>query len=354
MYVVINLFFTLTVISGILYLSIIYGSTATALSGLAIAAFAVLSYIYLILAARHVSCTVEAPVAIAVPGEEVNIIVKNTTSGIFSMGRTKYYLRIQNEIGNGRKKIRCREDGIYNMSFPEAGQFQIVVKYIKKYDPSGLLCVKKKMKKSCKVMVLPEVIPILVDLTEGTKNFIGDADVYDDVRPGHDPSERFGVRPFADGDKIQSVHWKLSAKSDELMVNENSLPKACSAVILIERCAKDMAEYLKVIASYSFSIMDIKCPHYVAWYSGIKNDIMRIRVDDEESYYIMLNYLLAEKKMKKESDIVNAYNEKYKSENILHRLYLDRDMVMYNNGNKIGVYTKGSISKQLEDTEILL
>ncbi len=350
----INFIIALTVILVIIYLSIIYGSTAIALSGLAVAAFAVLSYVYLFLVRRRIRCGIEAPVAVAEPGKDVNIIISGGADGIFYEGRIKYYLKLCNDMGKGKKRIRLRKTGTYNMSFPEVGQFRITISSVKIYDPTGTLYLRKKIEKSCKIIVLPEAAPLHVVLSEGTKNFFGDADVYDDVRPGYDPSERFGVRPFADGDKIQSIHWKLSAKSDEFMVKENSLPRACSAVILVERCANNMAEYIKVIASYSFSIMDVKCPHYVAWYSGIKNDIIRIRVDDEESYYIMINHLLAEKREKKASDIENMYNERYKSESIMHRLFLDAGMVMYHNGVKIAEYVKGNTLKMLEDTEILL
>ena len=34
--------------------------------------------------------------------------------------------------------------------------------------------------------------------------------------------------------KRQSVHWKLSARTDELMVKENSLPKACAVAIVAD------------------------------------------------------------------------------------------------------------------------
>ncbi|MCI8307312.1 MAG: DUF58 domain-containing protein [Lachnospiraceae bacterium] len=350
----INLIFTLTVIFVIIYLSIIYGSTALALSGLAVAAFAVLSYVYLIFAWFRASCKIEAPVAVTEPGRDVGVKVYGGTSGLFYAGKIRYCIKINNDMGKGKKRLRLREAGIYNMSFPEAGQFHVAINKIKIYEPAGVLCIRKKMNESCKIIVLPDIVPVHAELSEGTKNFFGDADVYDDVRPGHDPSERFGVRPFADGDKIQSIHWKLSAKSDALMVKENSLPKACSAVILAELCADDMPGYIKVIASYSFSLMDIRCPHYVAWFSGIKDDIIRIRVDDEESFYIMLNYLLSEKKAKRASGIEDIYNERYRSENILHRLFLDSRMAMYRNGERIAIYGKGTISKQLEHTEILL
>lgn len=352
----INLIFTVIIILGIIYIAIIYGSTATALLGLAAALFAVLSYVYLIITLFRFRCRIEAPVAVAMPGESVNVIVNGRSGGIFAPGKIKYCIKVRSSIRKGKKKIRFRGDGIYDMSFPEAGYYNIEIKYVKIYDLTGCLCIRKRIGRSCGVMVLPEIVPIVARLTEATKNFFGDADVYDDIRPGHDPSEKFGIRPFANGDKIQSIHWKLSAKSDELMVKENSLPRACSAVILAERCARNMAEYIKIISAYSFSLMDRSCPHYVSWFSGIHNDIIRIRVDDEESYYIMINYLLEEKKVKNEAGVEKMYNEKYRSENIMHKLYLDSNMVMRHNGNVVCRYgkEKGNVTKQLENTELVL
>lgn len=49
---------------------------------------------------------------------------------------------------------------------------------------------------------------------------------------------------------------------------------------------------MKLLVSLSFSLMDQKCSHYVAWYDISINDIVRARVDDEEGFYIFLNSFL--------------------------------------------------------------
>ena len=49
---------------------------------------------------------------------------------------------------------------------------------------------------------------------------------------------------------------------------------------------------MKLLVSLSFSLMDQKCSHYVAWYDTAINDIVRARVDDEEGFYIFLNSFL--------------------------------------------------------------
>ena len=47
---------------------------------------------------------------------------------------------------------------------------------------------------------------------------------YDHDRRGQDRSEVFEMRDFHDGDSFKQVHWKLSARFDDLMVREASLP----------------------------------------------------------------------------------------------------------------------------------
>lgn len=143
---------------------------------------------------------------------------------------------------------------------------------------------------------MPQIDEIPVRITDRVRNFFGNSDIYDDLRPGYDPSELFDVREFQNGDRLQSVHWKLSARTDELMVKENSLPKACAVAIVadlrgIKKCRQADA-FMKLLVSLSFSLMDQKCSHYVAWYDTAINDIVRARVDDEEGFYIFLNSFL--------------------------------------------------------------
>lgn len=133
-----------------------------------------------------------------------------------------------------------------------------------------------------------------VRLSESARNFVGEALVYDSLRSGDDASEVFKLREFQDGDKLKNIHWKLSAKMDELIVRENGFPKACSTVLILEgvgavsgknkRRQKASEAFLQVAASLSFSMMDKECPHYVAWLSKRYQEVKRIRVDDEESF----------------------------------------------------------------------
>lgn len=51
-------------------------------------------------------------------------------------------------------------------------------------------------------------------------------------KKGSDHSEMFDLKNYAPGDDVRSIHWKLSSKTDELIIRESSNPSHYSVVIL--------------------------------------------------------------------------------------------------------------------------
>ena len=51
-------------------------------------------------------------------------------------------------------------------------------------------------------------------------------------RPGSDPSEMFDIREYVPGDDIRAIHWKLSSKTDSLILRQASEP-SCYQVALL-------------------------------------------------------------------------------------------------------------------------
>ena len=68
--------------------------------------------------------------------------------------------------------------------------------------------------------MLPELDAVAVQVSERVRRYFGEAESYDDFQPGTDVSQIFDVREYRPGDRLQRIHWKLSAKSDGLLVRE--------------------------------------------------------------------------------------------------------------------------------------
>lgn len=72
-------------------------------------------------------------------------------------------------------------------------------------------------------VIEPELFLPRVSLTENT-TVITEGEQYSQTKPGSDPSETFGIRAYIPGDPIRQIHWKLSLKSDDLLLRELGLP----------------------------------------------------------------------------------------------------------------------------------
>ncbi len=122
------------------------------------------------------------------------------------------------------------------------------------------------------VTVYPTLFFPRVSLSENT-TVISDSEQYSRVRPGSDPSETFSVREYMPGDPIRRIHWKLSQKTEHLMLRELGLPVVnrtllvfrntlCEGSIISHDAADAMAE---VFLSVSRALVGAGCIHTAAF-----------------------------------------------------------------------------------------
>lgn len=354
--------------AAIFYISILYKSPSLVLISYAGAALLILACLFLAYRIRTVQCRMTFPISIAECGKPLTACVIIENKSFLPCLKFQCLLEQRNRLLNKRRRkwLRGGMAAAGTSSFDHSvllrdyGSYEMNLVKVRIYDLTGLFYADKKIKSSGLVQVLPKMQEIGVHISEATRNFLGEADVYDDHRPGDDHSELFQVRTFQNGDKIQSVHWKLSAKADELLVKEDSLPRACPAVFLLgyqsekQKLEEKVNAYLTVLASISFSMMDAGCPHYTAWYSSRRGDIVRMRVDDEESLFLFLSCYLEETFQKQEGNLLEAYREKYRGENYLFVLELDERLELRKNQDKIAGFRVKNWEERLRGLDIIL
>lgn len=363
-----SIFLAALITASIFYTSILYKSSSLVILAYACALYFVLACVFLAYRVRTVSCRITFPVSIAECGRPLTACIEITNTGFLPCLKFRCLLVQRNRfINKKQKKWLCGGMAAgagssfdYSAVIDNYGSYDMELKKLRIYDLTGLFYLDKRVKSICSVQVLPNMQEIGVHLTEAVRNFPGEADVYDEYRPGDDPSELFQVRPFQNGDRIQRIHWKLSAKSEELLVKEDSLPKACPVVFLLgyknekQKTQEKVNAYLSVLSSISFSLMDAGCPHYAAWYSSRQGDIVRVRVDDEESLYLFLSCYLEESFERQEGSLLEAYREKYRGENYLYALQLDESLELLKNQTKIEGFRVKSWRERLSRLELIL
>ena len=348
-----------------LYIAFMYHSTVMMLLFYVEAALFAVAFISIIIRCIKIRGYIEVPVGIAERGREslVKLIITNRC---FLLVNRLQALVVVHDVMRGRKQRyqmtlpavpRGESEYIRSVSFSGTGNYEIYLKKLKVYDVTGILSWSIPVKKQGAVQVMPELHDVPVRLTQATKNFYGEADVYDENQPGHDKSELFQVREYRPGDRLQNVHWKLTAKQDELIVKEYSLPKACPVILFLSYRPgkkKQLLYFLETVASLSFSLMDAGCPHYIAWYDGTASDVARIRVDDEESLFYMIGVLMRVHWGRCKEDIRQRYQNKYRQEPYVWALTLDEKLQLYKENELLTKYSGRKLSSSLGQMELLL
>lgn len=354
------------------YIALIYSSATIGLFGFAETVLFVMAFLYLLLCRRKISSAIQIPIAVVNPGEKISILVQTENTGKLACMKIRYKIGVGRSFKSKKKKNWYAGDVVYSgkniqqqqVYLKSVGNYVFTLEKIRIYDMTGIFYMDKRIKKHATVQVFPELVGVSVQISERTRNFYGDSDIYDDFHPGNDCSEIFDVREFRDGDRIQRIHWKLSAKSDDLLVREDSQPLACPLVFILDYQEKDRSArkrqrknqdcYLSVAASISFSLMDEACPHYVSWYSGNRKDMVRIRVDDEESYYLFLVYYLADSYGNAPMPLEEMYKEKYHGSQAVYTMTLTSDLQLGLNKQVIAEFNNKDWKETIQKLEIVL
>jgi uncharacterized protein (DUF58 family) len=332
--------FLLTLVT--FYIALIYESSALILLAITEAVFVVLGFVCAFYRTRRLRAALRIPISLADKQAPVSVGVELKNNTKLAVLRVKLLV----ECSRCEKRIWRRwisfsnvlsgtSGQFFSVSMDEPGCYEFTVKKLRVYDMTGLIHLDIRQKSFGRILVLPEIREIPVHLGEDTRNFFGDAETYDELRPGYDPAETFDVRQFRDGDRLQSIHWKLSVKLDDLVVRERSLPKGCPVVLFLD-ASGGKSDFFAWVSAISFSLMDAGCPHFAVWFSRRENDILRARVDDEESFYLFLTTYLEDGDMgTSAAALTERYREKYRGQQYLHALYLNGRPELFLDGERL-------------------
>ncbi len=111
------------------------------------------------------------------------------------------------------------------------GRIQICCEEMKVQDVLQLFCKKTSFQSELSGIVYPRMVNLHVEMADTAIGSPRDEGMMQNRR-GNDPTETFDIREYAPGDDIRSIHWKLSCKTDQLILREASEPFHYRVVIL--------------------------------------------------------------------------------------------------------------------------
>ena len=310
------------------HLSLIYESTGFALLTFGVVFLSVFSFVYLQYTKRRIRIGIDIPLKMTEAGQTFGLQIETDNRSLTRIER----LEITLQYGPGSSPARETQT-IYLTDIPKGknrvmrrltiagcGYYIFSIRKVRIFDPFYFFYARARLQGSCALIVLPSIEEVPVKLGEAVKQFFGEPVDYDESQAGNDPNETYEIREFRDGDKLQRVHWKLSARTDDLMVKESAHPKACPVVLFMPDCSGEDARCMDYMTSLSFTLMDQKCFHYLVWFSKNRSDLIRARVDDEESFFIAIMTCLQDSSKWPGEDRLERYQDKYRGDPYLHSI----------------------------------
>lgn len=200
------------------------------------------------------------------------------------------------------------------------GRFDVSIYKCYVYDLFSILRFKVKSKGNTVVYVMPLISTYNVEIRETEFETENETDRYDENRPGSDSSHVFGIREYVMGDKLQRIHWKLSAKKDETYVKEFGYPISISTALYFDLhftesdMEKKCDELVERLCNLSASLIKAEVYHYISWYSVQNMDIKMREIFNEEDLWAVIYEILnikAHKEVYDDSYYKNKYGDEF-------------------------------------------
>ncbi len=221
--------------------------------------------------------------------------------------RVRLYFKLENKAAGNKKRFyrdyvipkKSKQMISIPVSAKNCGAMVVTLSKARIYDLCYLMCIHKRMKQQMKVTVLPKAHLLALEVSKKTRDFIADAEEHSDRESGDDVSEIFQVREYTEQDSVRDIHWKLSAKMDDLFVKDYGKTLGSSVLIWLntekgkqkKKNRKQYMQVLEMIASISLSLFEQECIHTVAWYEKEQVKVRKKRVSKERNVYELMNLL---------------------------------------------------------------
>ncbi len=203
---------------------------------------------------------------------------------------------------------------VYSMEAEDCGNVKIRGERLECADLLGLFAFKRPAGIFQEILIYPPQLRLHAKLIQKpeTKNF---GEMYDPYKKGQDVSEVSGLRDYVPGDAMNSIHWKLSGKLDQLIVREFGRPSHYNTLILYEM-AKSFGDVkiprafdnaaLALTASLSLSLLELNLEHNVG--RVINGDFQAFPISSMEAHEQMQLSLLCMPMAREASGADTAYS----------------------------------------------
>ena len=239
-------------------------------------------------------------------GEELPVTVTVANSGLLSCLRVQADVQCRNLLtGEVTHAAAClpaaghaKAQTVCTLRPRHCGKLELTLTALRVYDMFGLVGAKKPVGLTAPSLVLPDVWPVELTVSERRSPDM-DSSEYSMYHPGNDPSETFALREYLPGDRIKNIHWKLSEKTDHLLVRQLGLPVNNAILLVLDNTAdtapspEEREALGEAAVSVSAALCEAGLPHQAAWLDRETMEPRLCAIGDTEELTQALSGLLS-------------------------------------------------------------
>lgn len=298
--------------------------------------------IYLFWQAHHMGKRVSAglvlPKAAGTKGEAWQVEVRCRNQGNLPVPQAVIELECRDQDTGGYSRFRAsvmlEEKGAAVLQFSlqalHCGVAGLRIRQVKVRDYVGIFQANGRIdQRSAEFSVLPQWRKEETREAPEAWQYAGEGEKASARRQGEDTGEVRDIRAFREGDTLHRIHWKMSAKLDELMVRDFNQDTDCVTLLLIDLkrqedklTREEWDFFLETVATLSFRLLTEMRGQYVAWYNAAAGEVQRCYVGRQEELEYMLSLLLR-MKLYDRGDIAVYYKEKFADEGFWEIIRID-------------------------------
>lgn len=164
------------------------------------------------------------------------------------------------------------------VTFEKCGCYQVRLTQIQFFDYLHFFSFEKKLSLQKEIIIHPKQTP---DLFFDSSAFGEGFDEFEETNAkGLVSSNVTDIREYIPGDRLQKIHWKLSAKIDKLMVKENEQTSSNQFTILVELYLPEPTSFVleeSLTAAYSMAHALLRAGEvfFFCYYSILEEDFIR-------------------------------------------------------------------------------
>lgn len=178
------------------------------------------------------------------------------------------------------------------------GILHVGIRAVRAYDYLMLFKGRRRKSEELRVLVFPAGRPVQIEADWNAAVLYPSGGEPKPDLPGSQPPELYQIRQYRDGDSMRDIHWKLSAKMDQMMSRQFAAESRCSATVYLdfrrngEEGIRRMDAFCELAASILHGFLNAGREYRVCWFDMEKMWGQEKMIRSEEDCREMLKELI--------------------------------------------------------------